>query len=388
VNTDWNNVAPRIGVAWQLPGISNVTLRGGYGLYYDSGTLIENSALYFNPPYFDLQVYFPQSEPLHLADPFPAGSGYRPPPSVNTLQPDYPSAVTGQGSVGLEGRVAGLDWVARYVGSHGSHLVRRRNLNQPVPGPGSDVDRRPIEGYADILLVEPEASSSYNGLQLRLERQKAEGLSFRAAYTWSKSIDDASGFLQSEGTDNTAQDATRPELERGLSDFDVRHRFSLAGVWVLPSRASAWTRDWIVSAIIAAQSGRPFTPRVGFDNSNTGNVGGAFGYDRPNEVDPATAPPGAVFYGSRAFVIAPPYTFGDAGRNVLTGPAYASVDLSIAKGMRMGAARRLEARLEVYNAFNRANLGLPDSFVDRSTFGTSLYAAPAREAQLVVRFMF
>src|SRR5204863_9307559 len=110
---------------------------------------------------------FAQSEPLRLADPFPTGQGYRPAPSVNTLQPDYPAAVTGQGSVGLEGRVKGLDWVARYVGSHGAHLVRRRNLNQPVPGPGSDAERRPIAGYADILLVEPEASSSYNGLQLR-----------------------------------------------------------------------------------------------------------------------------------------------------------------------------------------------------------------------------
>ena len=387
-NTDWNNVAPRVGVAWELPGARAVMLRGGYGFYYDSGTLIENSALYFNPPYFDLQVYFPQSQPLTLADPFPAGEGYRPAPSVNTLERDFPAAITGQGSVGLEGRLAGLDWAARYVGAHGSHLVRRRNVNQPVPGPGPDTDRRPIAGYADVLLVEPEAASAYNGLQLRLERQRGEGLSFRTAYTWSKSIDDSSGFLQAEGTDNTAQDATRPEAERGLSDFDVRHRLSIAGVWVLPPGPNAWTRDWVVSAIVAAQSGRPFTPRVGFDNSNTGNVGGAFGYDHPNEVDPAAAPAGAVFYGGRAFVIAPPYTFGNAGRNILIGPAYASLDLSLAKGVRLGGTRRLEARVEIYNALNRTNLGLPDSFVDRSTFGRSLSASPAREGQVVVRFMF
>jgi hypothetical protein len=388
VHTDWNNVAPRLGMVWHLPGRGDLLVRGGFGLYYDSGTLIENSALYFNPPYFDLQVFFPQDQLLTLADPFPSGEGVRPPPSVNTLDPDFPAAVTRQGSVGLEGRIAGLDWGARYVGSHGVHLVRRRNINQPVPGPGSDADRRPIAGYADILLVEPRASSDYHGLQLRLERQRPRGLSLRAAYTWSKAIDDASAFLGSEGTDNTPQDARHPERERGLSDFDVRHRLSLAAVWMLPSGERTWTRDWMVSAIFAAQTGRPFTPRVGYDNSNTGNVGGSFGYDRPNEVDPASAPAGAVLYDGRAFVIAPPYTFGNAGRNILTGPGYASLDLALAKGFPLGGSRRIEARVELYNALNRTNPGLPDSFVDRTTFGHSLSASPAREGQLVARFMF
>jgi hypothetical protein len=389
VRGDRNNVAPRVGAAWALPGESGLTIRGGYGLYYDSGTLIENSALYFNPPEFDLQIFFPTAEPLTLANPFPVGRGFRPLPSVNTLRPDFDTAVTRQGSLGLEGRLAGLEYVARYVGTHGSGLVRRRNINQPVPGPGALDDRRPIPGFGDILLVEPAASSSYHALQLKAERQHAAGLSFRAAYTWSKSIDDASAFLQSEGNDNTPQDARRPEAERSLSDFDVRHRLSVAGVWQLPEHARwRWARDWQVSAIFAVQSGRPFTPRVGFDNSNTGNVGGAFGYDRPNEVQPGAAPEGTVFYGGRAFVVAPPYAFGNAGRNILIGPAYASLDLALGKALRMGGARRLELRLEVYNALNRANVGLPEGFVDRATFGQSVWAHPARQLQAVGRFGF
>jgi hypothetical protein len=157
---------------------------------------------------------------------------------------------------------------------------------------------------------------------------------------------------------------------------------------MLPSGGSAWTRDWMVSALFAAQTGRPFTPRVGFDNSNTGNVGGSFGYDRPNEVEPSAAPAGAVFYDGRAFVVAPRYTFGNAGRNILIGPGYASLDLAVAKGFAIGGGRRLEARVEIYNALNRTNLGLPDSFVDRTTFGRSLSAFPAREGQLVARFTF
>jgi hypothetical protein len=389
VRTDRNNVAPRVGASWKVPSRVDLTLRGGYGLYYDSGTLIENSALYFNPPYFDLQVFFPGRQPLLLAEPFPAGQGLRPSPSVNTLQPDFRTAVTGQGSVGVDARVRGLDLGARYVGSHGSHLVRRRNINQPVPGPGPLDLRRPIAGYGDILLVEPAASSSYHALQLRAERQHPRGLSLRAAYTWSKSIDDASAFLQSDGNDNTPQQGSNPGAERGLSDFDVRHRLSAAAVWVLPEDARWWwARGWQASAILAVQSGRPFTPRVGFDNSNTGNVGGSFGYDRPNEVDPESAPAGAVRYGGRAFVIPPPYTFGSAGRNILTGPAFASVDASMARVFRAGGERRIEARVEVYNLLNRANLGLPDSFIDRPTFGQSLSAYPPRQAQLVVRFEF
>jgi hypothetical protein len=390
VATDWNNVAPRVGLTWLLPGHTGLQLRAGYGLYYDSGTLIENSALYFNPPYFDLQIFFPTAgQLLSIDDPFPAGRGFRPLPSVNTLDPDFDTAVTGQGSLGLEGRLRGIDYAARYVGAHGRNLVRRRNLNQPVPGPGPLDPRRPVADYGDILLVEPAASSDYHALQLKAERQRASGLSWRAAYTWSKAIDDTSAFLSSDGNDNTPQDARHPEAERGLSDFDARHRLSLAAVWPVPSRESwAWTRNWQLSAILAAQSGRPFTPRVGFDNSNTGNVGGSFGFDRPNEVDPSTAPRDAVRYGGRAFVIAPPFTFGDAGRNILVGPAFASLDLGLGRLFTVGASRRLETRLEVYNLLNRVNYGLPESFVDRSTFGESLSAAATRQLQLVARFDF
>jgi hypothetical protein len=388
VQTDRNNVAPRVGAAWKVPGRADLMLRGGYGLYYDSGTLIENSALYFNPPYFNLQIFFPGREPLTLADPFPTGRGFRPSPAVNTLDPDFRTAMTGQGSLGVDARVRGLDLGARYVGAHGDYLVRRRNINQPVPGQGPLDPRRPIAGYGDILLVEPAASSSYHALQLRAEQQHARGLSLRAAYTWSKSIDDASAFLQSDGNDNTPQQGSNPEAERGLSDFDVRHRLSTAVVWVMPEQGQWWVRGWQASAIAAVQSGRPFTPRLGFDNSNTGNVGGSFGYDRPNEVDPASASPSAVRYGGRAFVIAPPFTFGTAGRNILTGPAFASLDASLARVFRIGGARRLEARVEVYNALNRDNLALPDSFVDRPTFGESLSAYAPRQVQMVARFEF
>lgn len=150
--------------------------------------------------------------------------------------------------------------------------------------------------------------------------------------------------------------------------------------------ARAWGRDWQVSALLSVQSGRPFTPRVTSDNSNTGNLGGQFGYDRPDQVPLGT--PGAVTYSGRAFHIAPAFTFGSAGRNILIGPASASLDLAVAKMTRLGGSRRLEARAEIYNLLNRTNLGLPDSFVDHPTFGQSLSAGAGRMAQVAVRFAF
>ena len=154
--------------------------------------------------------------------------------------------------------------------------------------------------------------------------------------------------------------------------------------------APALLRHWQVSGILTAQSGRPFTPRVSFDNSNTGNTGGGtFAYDRPNVVT-GSVPPDARTgtYDGQVFAIAPQYTFGNAGRNSLTGPGYASLDLSVSKRMALGSSRALELRLEIFNALSRQNLNLPDSFVDRPTFGQSLSAQPARQAQLAARLTF
>jgi hypothetical protein len=387
VKNDSLNLAPRLGVSLALDERRRLLLRGGYGIFYDTGTLIENSALYFNPPYFGLTVYVPGGEAPTAANPFPSAAGFVPPASVNTLAQQWRNAYAQQASLGLEARVAGTDVALRWVGAWGSHLVRKRNLNQPVPAPGPVDERRPIAGYGDILLVEPEASSVYHALQLRVERRSVGGLWLRAAWTWGKSIDDQSAFLASEGNDNTPQNSRLPDAERGLSDFDVRQRVVAAAIWQVPEIGhSAFGRDWQVSALVTAQTGRPFTPRVSRDNSNTGNLGGQFGYDRPNEVAPGT--PGAVEYGGRAFAIAPPYTFGDAGRNNLIGPAFASVDTAVIRTVRLGARRRLEIRAEIYNLLNRTNPGLPDSFVDRPTFGTSLTAGPGRMAQLAARLVF
>ena len=388
---DYNDIAPRLGARWDLTGTGRWLVRGGYGIFYDAGTLIENSALYFNPPNFALQLFFPGATPLSLVSPFPAGRGFAPRASINTLDPGMRTAYTQQGTAGLEGVLAGTSIAARYVTSRGFDMSRKRNLNQPTPGPGPLDARRPLGSLGNVLLVESTGASTYHAMELSAVREPRHGLTVRAAYTLSKSMDDTSAFLATDGDDNTPQNSRDLGAEWGPSDFDVRQRLVIAVTAESPNRwRRVIARHWQASAVFTAQSGRPFTPRVSFDNSNTGNVGGGtFAYDRPTVVTgPVPADVTSVTYRGRTFVVAPRYSFGNAGRNSLVGPGYAALDAMISRRIALGRQRLLTLRLEVFNAINRRNYQLPDSFVDRATFGSALTAFPPRQAQLAARFAF
>ncbi len=391
VFNDLNNLAPRLGLSWDPTGRGTTILRGGYGMFYDSGTLIENSALYFNPPYYTLQLFFPTATSLlRIENPYPAGRGINPLTSVNSVDQHVRTAFTHQVSASVEQTIAGTTLTGRYVGAFGRNLVRKRNLNQPAPGAGAIDARRPLRGFGDILMVESQARSTYHGLQLSLDRRLHQGLEAHGAYTFSRSMDDASAFLASDGNDNTPQDSRNLAAEWGRSDFDVRHRLVASVTWnSTGAHESRLLRNWQVSALITAQSGRPFTPRLSVDNSNTGNTGGAtFASDRPNIVSGTAAGQATVSYGGYAFVTPARYTFGNAGRNILTGPGYASFDALVSRRLDLGHRRWIELRAEVFNAFNRYNGQLPDSFVDHATFGQSLAAFPPRQFQLAARVVF
>jgi hypothetical protein len=268
-------------------------------------------------------------------------------------------------------------------------MVRKRNLNQPPPGPGPLDPRRPIPGFADILLVESAASSRYHALQVSASGRPTREVSFRAAYTLSNSMDDTSAFLSTDGDDNTPQDSRNLAAEWGPSDFDVRNRVVVSGSYEVAADARLrWLRGWQASGVFTAQTGRPFTPRVSFDNSNTGNVGGGtFAYDRPNVVT-GTSTAGAVTYQGRMLVIAPQYSFGNAGRNSLWGPGYVTLDAMVGRRLSIGGRRSVQLRAEVFNLLNRRNYQLPDSFVDHVTFGQSLAVFPPRQIQFAARFAF
>jgi len=388
LHSDLNDVAPRVGASWDLTGSGAWLVRGGYGIFYDSGTLIENSALYFNPPYWNLSLWVPAPAPVTLANPFPGGRAIAPRASINTIDPNLRTPYMQEATAGLDGVIKGTTVNLRYVTSYGYDLAQKRNINQAHPGPGSIDSRRPIQTLGDVLLIQSTSTSRYNALDVTVSRRSSGGTWLRAAYTLSNSMDDTSAFLATDGDDNTPQDSRNLAAEWGPSDYDVRHRLVLTGAWEAPDSAPALLRHWQASAVFTAQSGRPFTPRVSFDNSNTGNIGGGtFAYDRPNVVT-GTPPSGAVSYNGKYFVIAPQYTFGDAGRDSLVGPAYASLDAMVSRQVHLGGRKQLSLRLEIFNALNRRNLQLPDSFVDRVTFGQSLAAYAPRQIQVSARLSF
>ncbi len=390
VQADHNNIAPRIGLAWQpRPGL---VVRGGYGLYYDGGMFEVNSAQYFNPPQFTLRAYFPtQFSLLTLSNPFPANGGFAPPPSLSTLSPDLVTSFMQHWNASVQYQVGSLGVVTvSYAGSKGNNLIRSRDLNQPPPGPGSVQARRPYPAYGSIFYIESAGRSTFNSLQFLFSRPLARSVSVWASYTLSDSKDDGSAFLGTTGDPNFPQDSQNMAAQWGPSGFDIRHRFAASFIYQLPA-GNVITRNTELRGIVTLQSGQPFTPLLRFDNSNTGNTGQQSGSDHPNLVgNPDIANPGpGAWFDTSAFAVPPPYTFGDAGRNILRGPGYSSVDMALARRIPLGGRRGLWVEAQVFNLFNRANYDLPELYVDEpATFGRIFSAKAPRQVQLAVRVNF
>jgi len=387
---DYRNFAPRAGFAYSLG--SKTVVRGGYGIYYDAGTLTVNSALYFNPPYFNIYVFFPSAQGLlSLSNPFNSANGILPPPTLSTLSPDIRTAYLQSWNLNVQHEIHGIGVLTMaYAGSKGTHLIRSLDLNQPTPGPGPVSSRQPYPAYSSIFFTESGGDSNYNSLQVSLSRRLAHGLTLLGIYTFSKSIDDTSAFLATTGDPNFPQNSHNYHLDRGLSSFDMAHRAVVGYVYSLPFRNPV-LRNLESGAIVTMQSGQPFTPVLRFDNSNTGNTGQQAGSDRPNLVgDPHLANPSRnLWFNTAAFAIPAPYTFGSAGRNILRGPGLATVDLSLSR--RFHIAERASATLGVqaFNMLNRENLNLPQLYADDATnFGKIFSAKPPRQVQMALRFSF
>jgi len=395
IHPDFKNFAPRVGAAWHAA--PDLVIRAGYGLYYDAGMFIIGSSAYFNPPQFTLSVFFPSAAGLlTLQNPFPSNAGYTPPASLSVLSPSIITPYlqqwnfTTEGSLGKRGTLT-----LSYVGSSGSHLIRERDLNQPLLSPtGSQANlqsRRPYPQYSSIFYVESEGSSNFNAAEVRFTGHVAPGISLWGAYTYSHSIDGASAFLGDVADPNFPQNSHDLAAERGPSSFDMRQRFVGAYVWALP-HGSRWTRNTEFQGIITAESGQPFTPTLspGDDNSNTGNTGQQAGSDRPNVIgNPHLSHPGpAEWFNTAAFAVAPPNTYGDAGRNSLLGPGYGSFDISLLRRFSLPERATLTFEAQSFNLMNRPNFALPSVYADQPGFGVISSANDPRELQFSARLSF
>jgi outer membrane receptor protein involved in Fe transport len=389
INPDYRNFAPRVGISWTPK--QNMVVRAGYGVFYDSGMFIVGSAAYFNPPQFTLNVFFPSAAGLlTLQNPFPSGAGYTPPASPAVLSPNIITPYLQQWNFTVEGNVGRQGTLTMsYAGSNGSHLIQTRDLNQPPPGPGDLQSRRPYPQYGSIFFVESAASSNFNALEAHFVRHMTSGLALWVAYTYSHSIDGQSAFLGDTADPNFPQNSNNLPAERASSSFDMRQRFVAAYVITLP-RGNMWTRNMEFQGIATTQTGQPFTPIISFDNSNTGNTGQQSGSDRPNRIgNPHLAHPSAgEWFNTAAFAVAPPYTFGNAGRNSLLGPRYNSFDISLLRRFSLPERGSLTLEAQAFNLFNHTNFNLPVAIADQPSFGNIFSANAPRQLQFAVRLTF
>ncbi len=402
---DRNNFAPRVGFAYTLNESATTVVRGGYGVYYDQPALAPGEGLYFNAPYFDFNLYFSlPGLPLTVNNPFPNNFPVPLPDTALAFQRDLRTAYMQHWNLNVQqqlGRSRVLE--IGYAGSKGTKLLTARDINQPRPSTLPFV-LRPVAQFDDINLIESRGNSNYHSLQVRLQQRLTRGLALLSSYTYAKSIDDASNFFTSAGDPNFPQDSQNPRLERGRSNFDVRHRLSTSFSYELPfGRGRRFLADdgfvttllsgFQFNGIVTLQSGRPFTVALlsDIDNSNTGRSSLGFGAnDRPNVVGDPTAGGRTPerWFNTAAFVFPAFGTFGNAGRNILDGPGYQNINASLVKNTPLSERVNLQLRLEAFNLFNHPNFNLPDNFLGSPTFGRILSAGDPRHLQFGAKLVF
>jgi len=402
---DRNNWAPRIGFAWAPGGKNGSVLHLGYGIYYDQSSLAPGEGLYFNKPRYDFKLYFPlPGLPLTLNDPFPAQYPLVIPASALGFDRHLRTSYMQEWSFTFEHQFgAGSLVEIAYVGSKGTKILAARDVNQAHASP-IQPNLRPVPQFADITFLESRGSSSYHSLQARFQQRLHAGLAAIAAYTFAKSLDLNSTFFSSAGDGNFPQNSAVPGAEKGRSNFDLRHRFSLGYSYDLPfGRGSRFVADhgllsefltgWSTHGIITLQSGRPFTValRPEIDNSNTGIASLGFGANnRPNRnASGKIQNPGpGQWFDTSAFVMANYGSFGNSGRNILEGPGYDDVSVSLIKDSRLREGLSLQFRAEFFNVLNHTNFDLPDIFLGSPAFGRISSAANPRRIQFGLKLIF
>jgi hypothetical protein len=217
-----------------------------------------------------------------------------------------------------------------------------------------------------------EGNSSYNALQLDLTRRLRHGLQFRAAYTWSKNLDMNSGLTgaQANNQSQMVMDRFDPRRDWGLSALNVTSQANLSATYQVPFAKGTHgfgrklLDGWQVNGIATMMTGFPFTPVVGANISGDGNTRNP---DRPSLRPSLTGPVilGAQtqWFNPNAFVLPGAGTFGNLGRGVYTGPGLGDVDFSMFKNTPLSERTSLQFRAEMFNLFNRTNLGTPNATV-------------------------
>jgi hypothetical protein len=380
------NFQPRVGFAWMPFGGDKTVLRGAYGIYVDQPMTSLVTATSGNPP-LAIPLTFTGTVRLDNAINLAGPAGLAP----QSVDRNFDNAYMQSWNLNLQHQFKPFALLAGYVGSKGTHLITRRNINQPVGGErpypvlSSSSPILPGASLGNITQVEGSGNSSYNALWVTATRRLARHLQFDASYTWSRSLDYSS--FSTQGV--VIQDSYDLAGSRGLSDFDARHRFVISAVYELPFRGNRLVDGWQLAAIVQSQSGNP----VNIVTTNSA-VNGVAGTLRPDITGPVEIL-GSVDAWFDTSVFAPVARFGNLGRNVVIGPTFNNTDFSITKTTKLNERVRLQLRAEIFDLFNHANFGQPGNVVGTPSFGRITNtrfptgeSGSSRQIQLGLRLMF
>jgi hypothetical protein len=414
---DRNNFGPRVGFAWDMLHNQKLSLRGGWGLYYD--TVISETTLQFltSPP-FAIQPFVlfttvnnPWSNSLvhNIPQPFPFTPVQRggtfdftniAPISMTVNDPNFVTPYSYQYNLNVQWEfLKGYTLEVGYVGSAGHHQLTRREIDPAIAGPGantSNTDARRVfnQGnpqnaafggsvFSGITNQETSSNSVYNSLQATVSHRFNKGFYFQNAYTFGHCIDSSSGLRSNNNTFDEHRD-------RGNCDQDIRHRNALSAIYELPwfkSQKGALGRflgGWEMTGVFAAQTGSPFDIVDSSDRSLTGAgdnrpdlVNGSITFLNPRNTDTTNGGNNRFFNstgGGTATAATNPYfrrvgsgttfalgagRFGSMGRNVFHGPGFWNVDMSFIKRTHITEKTNVEFRAEFFNIFNHAQFNNP-----------------------------
>jgi len=411
--------SPRLGGAWNVRGDGRTSVRGGYGLYFNTSNQQNLIVTVTNPPATPRVVI---ANPTFPVPPFERGTGI----SVRPIQFDvqYPRVHMWNVNVQQELR---SDWAVTLgvAGSRGQHLWRNSDRNVPTPATRADGTLfyaaglpRPNRTFSAIELKSSDGDSWYRALIVDVRKRWTKGLQMQSSYTWSRAEDttqNSTFFSDSTTATTSAMPEFIPGYNKGLSDFHAEHNWILNFAWDVPradelsGAAAAVVNGWRVSGIVRVRSGNPLTPFLQTNRSRSlwsPSLGPGTGPDRPSYA-PGRGPGDAVlgqpdrWLDASAFVLPEAGTFGNVGRNEILGPGLGTVDLSFSRQFgwrRLGAGTRVDLRLEIFNLLNRANFGPPalivfagsaDGEAPLPSFGQiRTTVTSARQTQLGVRITF
>jgi len=375
--TAFSNVAPRVGLAYSVRGSggSTLVLRLGAGIFYDLvGGFASNQAA--NAPNTSTRslagVPFPFSAQALTLPTLPAS-----PPFLigNLADPNLRTPRVYQWNVALEqGLGASRSVSATYVGAQGRNLIRDEVLFNPNPN------------FSNATLMRSDASSSYHGLQIQFRGQLRSNIQLLASYSWAHSIDNVSA----DTLTTVPASKLDPNINRGSSDFDVRHSFTSALTVMVPkvqsSPLSFLIRDWSWDAIIRARSAFPVDLTV---SRNLGFGSYTFRPDiitgHPIYINDATAGGGRRIDNTRPtgvinqvgpFLIPTTLRQGNLGRNVIRGFGMYQADVDIRRDFHLTEKLRLQFKAEFFNITNHPNFGDPSGFIgSASTTGAPTVTA-------------